>query len=153
MLSRDYVFINVAAQFSDSVLETDMYYHKSFFKQNEGLVSCKSWVTKQLPSWCNLCHPASIPYLCETQVLHSSKSAALAVYKTCVSIICHNDELSSTMSWLFTNKFRFLFILFAENSQILLKTSVIPILLTFINAAFQIVLRKLCPFGVNCFML
>ena len=41
--------------------------------------------------------------------------------------MCLNDELS----WLFTKRFR-AFILFAENSQILLKISVIPILLTFI---------------------
>ena len=43
-----------------------------------------------------------------------------------------NDELSSTMSWvgcLLTDSE--LFILFAENSQILLKISVIPIILTF----------------------
>ena len=46
---------------------------------------------------------------------------------------CHNDELSSTMCWvgcLVTDSD--LFILFAENSQILLKISVIPILLTVI---------------------
>ena len=41
--------------------------------------------------------------------------------------MCRNDELS----WLFTKDSE-LFILFAENSQILLKISVIPILLTFI---------------------
>ena len=35
------------------------------------------------------------------------------------------------MSWLFTNRFRVCFILFAKNSQILLKISDIPILLTF----------------------
>ena len=47
--------------------------------------------------------------------------------------MCRNDELSSTMSWvgcLPTDSE--LFILFAENSQILLKIYVIPILLTFI---------------------
>ena len=50
-----------------------------------------------------------------------------------VTILCRNDELSSTMSWvgcLLPDSE--LFILFAENSQILLKISVIPILLTFI---------------------
>ena len=44
-----------------------------------------------------------------------------------------NDEMSSTVSWvdcLMTDLV--LFILFAENSQILLKIFVIPILLTFI---------------------
>jgi hypothetical protein len=40
--------------------------------------------------------------------------------------MCPNDELS----WLFTTRSE-IFNLFAENSQILLKTSVIPILLTF----------------------
>ena len=44
-----------------------------------------------------------------------------------VTIICHNDELS----WLFKKDLE-LFILFAENSQIFLKISVIPILLTLI---------------------
>ena len=47
--------------------------------------------------------------------------------------MCRNDELSSTMSWVgCLLKDSELFILFAENSQILLKISVIPILLTFI---------------------
>ena len=46
-----------------------------------------------------------------------------------VKIMCRNDELN----WLFTNVTDSeLFILFAENSQILLKISVFPILLTFI---------------------
>ena len=42
--------------------------------------------------------------------------------------MCRNHELS----WFFTKRFSVFFILFAENSQILLKISVIPILLTFI---------------------
>ena len=42
--------------------------------------------------------------------------------------VAFEDELS----WFFTKRFRVFFILFAENSQILLKNSVIPILLTFI---------------------
>ena len=47
--------------------------------------------------------------------------------------MCRNDELSYTMSWVgYLLKDSELFILFAENSQILLKISVIPILLTFI---------------------
>ena len=47
--------------------------------------------------------------------------------------MCRNDELSYTMSWIgYLLKDSELFILFAENSQILLKVSVIPILLTFI---------------------
>ena len=45
----------------------------------------------------------------------------------CVSIMCRNDELS----WLLTNRFR-AYLYIGENSQILLKISVIPILLTFI---------------------
>ena len=50
-----------------------------------------------------------------------------------VTIMCHNDELSSIMSWVgCILKDSELFILFADNSQILLKISVIPILLTFI---------------------
>ena len=47
--------------------------------------------------------------------------------------MCHNDELSSMMSYvgcLLTGSKIFL-ILFAENSHIFRKTSVIPILLTF----------------------
>ena len=48
-----------------------------------------------------------------------------------VTIICCNDELSWTMSWVgCLLKDSELFILFAENSQILLKISVIPIPLT-----------------------
>ena len=47
--------------------------------------------------------------------------------------MCRNDELRSMMSRVgFLLKDSELFILFAENSQILLKISVIPILLTFI---------------------
>ena len=49
-----------------------------------------------------------------------------------VTIMCRNDKLSSTMSWdgclLKDSEF---FVFFAENSQILLKISVIPFLLTF----------------------
>ena len=47
-----------------------------------------------------------------------------------VTIMCRNDELSSTMSWVgcLLKDYVFFFILFAENSQILLKISVIPIL-------------------------
>ena len=48
------------------------------------------------------------------------------------SIICRNDDLSSTMSRVgCLLKYSELFILFSENSQILSKISVIPILLTF----------------------
>ena len=48
------------------------------------------------------------------------------------SIICRNDELSSTMSWVgCLLKDSKVFILFAENSQILHKISAISILLTF----------------------
>ena len=47
--------------------------------------------------------------------------------------MCRNDELSSMMSWVGSLlKDSELFILFAENSQIVLKISVIPILVTFI---------------------
>ena len=50
-----------------------------------------------------------------------------------VTIMCRNDELNSTLSWVgCLLKDSELLILFAENSQILLKISVIPILLTFI---------------------
>ena len=45
-----------------------------------------------------------------------------------IPIMCRNDELS----WFFTKWFRVFFILFAENSQIFLKNSVVSILLTFI---------------------
>ena len=49
-----------------------------------------------------------------------------------VTIMCRNDELSSTMSWVgCLLKDSDLFILFAEYSQILLNISVIPIPLTF----------------------
>ena len=50
-----------------------------------------------------------------------------------VTIMCRNDELSSTMSWVGSLlKDSELFILFLENSQILLNFFVIPILLTFV---------------------
>ena len=49
-----------------------------------------------------------------------------------VTIMCRNDELSSKLSWVSCLlKDSKIFILFAENSQILLKISVIPIILTF----------------------
>ena len=52
---------------------------------------------------------------------------------TSVTIMSPNDELSSTMNWVgCLLKDSELFILFAENSQILVKISVLPILLTFI---------------------
>ena len=58
------------------------------------------------------------------------------LFSTIESIICRNDELNSTMSWVgCLLKDSELFILFAENSQILLKISVIPILLIFIYLA------------------
>ena len=41
------------------------------------------------------------------------------------------SEFDDELSWLFTIKDSALFVLFAENSEILLKISVIPILLTF----------------------
>ena len=52
----------------------------------------------------------------------------------CVTIMCRNDELSSTMTWVgcLLKDLEFFFILFEENSQILLKISVTPVLLTFI---------------------
>ena len=60
-------------------------------------------------------------------------NANSARLETIVTIICRNDELSSTMSWVgCLLKDSELFILFAENIQILLKASVIPILLIFI---------------------
>ena len=47
--------------------------------------------------------------------------------------MCCNDELNSKMSWVGSLlKDSELFIVFAENNQILLKISVIPIFLTFI---------------------
>ncbi len=50
-----------------------------------------------------------------------------------VTIMCRNDELSSTMSWVgCLQKDSELFVLFAENGEILLKISVVPILLTFV---------------------
>ena len=52
---------------------------------------------------------------------------------TIAAIICHNDELSSSFSWLDclqTDSELFL-ILFAEINQLLLKISFIPIILTF----------------------
>jgi ABC-type Na+ efflux pump permease subunit len=48
--------------------------------------------------------------------------------------MCRKDELKSMMSWVgCLLKDTELFVLFAENNQILLKISVIPILLTFIH--------------------
>ena len=53
--------------------------------------------------------------------------------ETYVTIMCRNDELSAMMSCIgCLLKDSELFVLFVENSQILLKISVIPILLTFI---------------------
>ena len=41
-----------------------------------------------------------------------------------VTIICQNDDLSLSLTWLFTNRFRGFNILFAEINQILLKISI-----------------------------
>ena len=55
-----------------------------------------------------------------------------------VKVLCDNYvpqwwvEFDDELSWLFTRRFRVFSILFAENSQNLLKISVIPILLTLI---------------------
>ena len=49
-----------------------------------------------------------------------------------VTIMCRNDELSSRMSWFgYLLKDSELFVLFSENSHILVKISDIPILLIF----------------------
>ena len=60
--------------------------------------------------------------------------------------MCRNDEFSSMMSWvgcLLTDSD--IFILFAENSQILLKISVIPILLTlmYVSGSTKFVSKQL----------
>ena len=48
--------------------------------------------------------------------------------------MCRNDELSLMMSWIdYLLLDSELFILFAENSQIFIKISAIPTLLTFMN--------------------
>ena len=61
--------------------------------------------------------------------------------KVFMTIMCCNDELSSTMSWVgCLLKYSELFILFAENSQILLKISVIPILSNFMYLVALILL-------------
>ena len=71
-------------------------------------------------------------YICLC-TLHIEYAYALLTFIDAIVLnFCRNDELISTMSWvgfLLTNSE--LFILFAENSQILLKISVVPILLTF----------------------
>ena len=59
---------------------------------------------------------------------YSEKATKICFDVTNVTIICCNDELSL----LFSKRFRTLFILFTENSQILLTISVILILSTFI---------------------
>ena len=60
-------------------------------------------------------------------------ACALCSRKSIDTIMCRNAELSLTMSWVCCLlKYSELFILFAENRQILLKISVIPILLIFI---------------------
>ena len=62
---------------------------------------------------------------------------------TFVTIMCRNDELSSMMSWDgCLLKDSELFILFAENSQILLKISVIPILLTNVSGSTESVSKQ-----------
>ena len=68
-------------------------------------------------------------------IFYSTQNHFIVSWKQIISvtIMCRNDELSSTMSWVgCLLKDSELFILFAENSQILLKISVIPILWTFI---------------------
>ena len=58
------------------------------------------------------------------------------LYVTCESIICYNDELSSMMSWV--GYLLKAYYLFAENSKILFRISVIPILLTASRLNFHV---------------
>ena len=67
------------------------------------------------------------------QAEHHRRTATVEATVKCVTIMCRNDELSPMMSWVgCLLKDLELLVLFAKNSQILLKISVIPILLTFI---------------------
>ena len=58
--------------------------------------------------------------------------------------MCRNDDLSLTMSWVgCLLKYSQIFILFAENSQILQNFSFIPILLTFVYlVAHNLLVKK-----------
>ena len=60
-----------------------------------------------------------------------------------VTIMCRNDELSLTMSWVgCLLKNSELFVLFAENSQILLKISDIPVLLIHVSGGTKSVNKQ-----------
>ena len=63
---------------------------------------------------------------------------------TYVTIMCRNDELSLMMSWVdYLLKDSKLSVLFAENIQLFLKVSVIPILLTFMyRVALNLLVNK-----------
>ena len=64
--------------------------------------------------------------------IHNLRMFFFRAVETSVAIICHNDELSSSLRWLdclLTDSE--VFILSAEINQVLLKISFIPILLTF----------------------
>ena len=77
--------------------------------------------------------PADQQHDTPLKVTDYSGLAYLGKISVSQSCMCRNDELSSTMSLVgCLLKDSELFILFSENSQILLKISVIPILLTFI---------------------
>ena len=82
------------------------------------------------PIFSSLCGGGSAFIIQRTLFLWHSLLPYLCPLWKGVSNFCHNDELSSSLSW---NDFLLtdsdVFILFAENSQILLKISVTPVLL------------------------
>ena len=64
-------------------------------------------------------------------IFFQNEKQTLCYQKTFVTIMCRNDELRLAMSWVgCLLKDSELFVLFAENSQFLLKIYAIPILLT-----------------------
>ena len=66
-------------------------------------------------------------------LIQQSWLSVLLLLDICAAIICHNDWLSSSLSWFYSllTDSEVLFILFAVINQIILKIHLIPLLLTF----------------------
>ena len=126
-------FIIVSVRKNQSMKEgfwlLDLFFRTDMMREADFVSSCLFILIMELISI--LCKFSARKWSSQIK-LWKGDSAQLEIINE--SIICHNDELSSTMSWVdLLLKDSELFILFAENSQILLKISGIPILFTFMH--------------------
>ena len=122
-----FYFLNIqfikTIDFSKILISNKIFITNPYEEEEQENINCMNLVIKK-------CMPEIIDFITfGIQFFFLTSSCAPCIFCT---IMCHNDELSSAMSWidcLLTDSE--LFISFTENSQILLKIYVIPILLTF----------------------